>query len=113
MTRGRCQRCLRATEVFGGLVRLDEWTIGDPKAALRSLRLPRRHAGDQLRPVLPGVRASPDQVGMRRPKLRDYALAVTCPTCNAPPGESCGVGVMGQPDVHPKRITLAIRTYPR
>jgi len=50
---------------------------------------------------------------MTRPKMRDRALAVTCPTCSAPPGESCCVNVMGRPDVHPRRIALADKTYPR
>jgi hypothetical protein len=45
--------------------------------------------------------------------MRERALAVTCPTCAAPPGESCCVNLWGKPDVHPKRITLADRTYPR
>jgi hypothetical protein len=45
-----------------------------------------------------------------RPKMRDRALAVTCPTCGAPPAESCGPNAQGKPDVHPQRITLADRT---
>jgi hypothetical protein len=46
----------------------------------------------------------------RRPKMRDRALAVTCPTCDALPGESCGVNTRGEPDVHPRRVALADRT---
>lgn len=45
--------------------------------------------------------------------MRDRALALTCPTCNAPPGERCMVNWFGEPDVHPKRIVLADRAYPR
>jgi hypothetical protein len=46
----------------------------------------------------------------RRPKMRDRALSVTCPTCGALPAKSCGVNVQGKPDVHPQRIVLADRT---
>ena len=46
----------------------------------------------------------------RRPKMRDRALAVTCPTCRAPPAESCcGTNAQGKSDVHPQRIALADR----
>ena len=45
--------------------------------------------------------------------MRDRALAVTCPTCAAPPGECCGVNLLGRPDVHPRRIALADRACPR
>jgi hypothetical protein len=44
------------------------------------------------------------------PKMCDRALAVTCPTCEAPPGQSCMVNWLGNPDVHPKRISLADKT---
>lgn len=47
---------------------------------------------------------------LRRPKMRDRALAVTCPTCGALPTESCGTNAQGKSDVHPQRITLADRT---
>lgn len=43
----------------------------------------------------------------KRPKMRDRALTVTCPTCAAPPAQSCAVDAAGKPDVHPKRISLA------
>jgi hypothetical protein len=42
--------------------------------------------------------------------MRDRALAVTCPTCNASPSESCGVNLLGRTDVHPRRIALADKT---
>ncbi len=45
--------------------------------------------------------------------MRERALTVVCPTCGAPPGESCAVNWLGKLDVHPKRIALADRTYPR
>lgn len=47
---------------------------------------------------------------LKRPKMRDRALAVTCPTCAAPPAQSCGLDAAGKPDVHPMRISLADRT---
>ena len=46
----------------------------------------------------------------RRPKMRDRALSVTCPTCGAPPAESCGMDAQGKSDVHPQRIALADKT---
>lgn len=46
----------------------------------------------------------------RRPKMRDRALAVTCPTCEALPAESCGVNAQGKSDVYPQRIALVDRT---
>ena len=48
--------------------------------------------------------------GAKRPKMHDRALAVTCPTCEVPPAQSCGVSATGKTDVHPRRIALAERT---
>ncbi len=50
------------------------------------------------------------RASIQRPKMRERALAVTCPTCAAPPAQSCCVGLGGKPDVHPKRIALADKT---
>lgn len=45
--------------------------------------------------------------GAKRPKMRVSTIAVTWPTCNAPPGQSCGGNFMGRPNVHPRRLALA------